>query len=390
MQPLDDVKVLDVSHFISGPTCSMHLGEMGAEVIKVEPKMGEIFRLQSQFIDPEFESLFCALNKNKKGITLELEKEEGARIFRKLSSDADIIVENKGPEVMEKLGLGYEDIRNLNSGIIYVSISGFGKTGPYKDRTAFDLIAQGAGGTIPLVDRAENVPKIPFADMFTGVYAALGAMYALHHRDRTGDGQLVDVSMQDVVFSINLNAIGATIFGEEKAKEMGVSQDVLKLPLYGIYPSIDGEVGICAMTDGQVKRLFKIMGKEKLIDDERFSNMVSRLEHIEELNEIVSSWTSNLKRDEIVEKLTGERIPCGPIYGISEVGDDKHLKARNMLHEVNYKNMKFPIPGICPKLSESPESVVPAPELGEHNEEIFSSLGYSEEDMEELREGGII
>ncbi|MEM2190521.1 MAG: CoA transferase [Archaeoglobaceae archaeon] len=391
--PLEGVRVIDASQFISGPLCATLLAEMGAEVIKVEPKIGDTLRVWTSLIHPELEALFCALNKNKKSLTLNLRDKEGVEIFKRLASKSDILVENLGPGTMNEFGLGYEKLRELNPRLIYVSISGFGRTGPYRERTAFDLIAQGAGGTAKLVERVGNKPKMFIGDIVSGVYAALGAMFALYWREKTGMGQLVDVSMQDVVFSINLAGIVETALGE-KAKEIGLSitkyPPGIKLPLYGIYPAQDGEVAICALTDAQAKRLFRAMGMEELVSEGKFSTFISRFENDEELNKVVSSWTSKMKRDEIVRLLANAKVPCGPIYDVSELRNDEQLKARGMLVEVEYKGMKFQIPGVCVKLSESPGSVKPAPELGKHNIEILSSLGYSEDEIRNFERKGVI
>lgn len=391
--PLEGLRVIDASQFISGPFCATLLAEMGAEVIKVEPRFGDTLRVWTSLINPELEALFCALNKNKKSITLNLRDKEGVEIFKRLVSKSDILVENLGPGTMDEFGLGYETLRELNPRLIYVSISGFGRTGPYRERTAFDLIAQGAGGTAKLVERVGNKPKMFIADIVSGVYAALGAMFALYWREKTGRGQLVDISMQDVVFSLNLAGIVETALGE-KAEKIGLSitkyPPGIKLPLYGIYPAQDGEVAICALTDGQARRLFRAMGREELANDDKFSSFISRFENDEELNRIVSEWTSKMKRDEIVRILVEAKVPCGPIYDVSELRNDEQLKAREMFVEVNYKGMRFPIPGVCVKLSGSPGFVEPAPELGKHSREILSSLGYSEDEIRDFERRGVI
>ncbi|MCX8172060.1 MAG: CoA transferase [Archaeoglobaceae archaeon] len=391
--PLEGIRVVDISQFISGPFCSTLLGEMGAEVIKVEPKMGDTLRIWTSLIDPELEALFCALNKNKKGITLNVRAKEGAEIFKKLVSKSDVLVENLGVGVMDGFGLGYDVLTKLNPKLIYVSISGFGRTGPYKDRTAFDLIAQAAGGTATLVGRVGNKLKIFIADIVSGIYAALGAMFALYYREKTGKGQLVDISMQDVVFSLNLAAIVETALGE-KAEKLGMSitkyPPGIKLPLYGIYPALDGEVAIAALTDSQAKRLFKAIALEEMANDERFSTFISRMRNEEELNGLLSNWTSKMSRKEITQVLTSARVPCSPVYEVSEVKNDEQLRARKMFVDLEYKGMKFPIPGICVKLSESPGSVKTAPELGQHNKEILSFLGYTEEEIKELEKRGVI
>ncbi len=389
---LEDIKVLDVSHFISGPTCGSILGKKGAEVIKAEPPLGDTMRLLTQAIDPEMEQMFCQLNVNKKGITLNLKKDKGAEILKELALESDVLIENLRPGAMEKYGLGYEELKEENPELVYVSISGFGKTGPNKGSPAFDLIAQSTGGTLPLMGMIGNKPKMFIADLSSGVYAAMGAIEALYSREKTGEGQLVDISMQDVVFSLNIGAIVESVITQEKLNEMGMSfteyPPGLILPLYGIHPAKDGKVTICALTEGQAERLFEVMDKKEKF--ENYSNFMDRFEKDKELIKIVDDWTSDLKRDEIVEKLREANVPCGPVYQPREVSKDEQLRSRDMLVDVDYKGMDTLVPGIVTKLSDSLGEVkTGAPELGEHTSEILSSLGYSEEEIKKFKEEDI-
>ncbi len=389
---LDGIKVLDVSHFISGPTCGSILAKRGAEVIKAEPPLGDTMRLLTQAIDPEMEQMFCQLNVDKKGITLNLKEDKGAEILKKLALESDVLIENLRPGAMEKYGLGYEDLKEENPELVYVSISGFGRTGPKQGSPAFDLIAQSTGGTLPLMGMIGNKPKMFIADLSSGVYAAMGAIEALYQREKTGEGQLVDISMQDVVFSLNLGAIVESVVSKDKLDEMGMSfteyPPGLILPLYGVHPTKDGEVSICAITEGQAERLFEAMGKED--EFENYSHFMDRFEKDKELIDIVDDWTSDLKREEVVEKLQEANVPCGPVLEPREVSDDEQLKSRDMLVEVDFKGMETLVPGVITKLSDSGGEVESgAPELGEHTEEVLSSLGYSEEEIEEFKEEDI-
>ena len=394
--PLEGVRVLEISQFISAPYCGAILGDLGAEVIKVEPKIGDVLRILTSLMHPDFEVFFCTLNRNKKGIALDLRKKESVRIVRELASKSDILIENLGPGIMEKFGLGYEEISKINPRIVYVSISGFGKTGPYKDRTAFDIIAQAAGGSLPLMGRVGNKPKMFIADIISGVFAALGAISALHYREKTGKGQLVDLSMQDVVFSINIGAILEVALGAEKLKSFNFSftdyPPGLRIPLYGIFPALDGEVVIGAVTDAQAKRLFEAMGKLDLLQDEKFSTFISRFRNDDELIKIISEWTSKRRRDEIVDLLAKYRVPCSPVYQLSEIKNDRQLKEREMFVEVQYKGLKVLVHGVCLKFSETPGKVIrPAPELNQHAHEILKNvLGYPEEEIEKLKYLNII
>lgn len=402
MGSLDDIKVLDVSHYISGPTCASILAKRGAEVIKVEPPSGEWSRDMLQKFDPEMEKLFGIRNLNKKGIALNYRKEKGAEILKELASESDVLVENQRPGAMKYYGLGYEELKKVNPRLVYVSISGFGGSGPRKGKVSFDLIAQATSGTLlSVVDKRDrDRPEAYLADITTGIYSAMGAIEALYQREKTGEGQLVDVSMQDAAFSLNSEAIA-----ENSVSNFQEKRDLSRLrhPFYGVYPSKDGKVAICAVTPGQAENLLKVMGKEdKFKEYSNFRDITENFEEVRKLNlekmkkkkkefeKIVDDWTSDRTRDEIVEKLQEVNVPSGPVLQPSEVTDDKQLRSRDMVVEVDFKGMDALVHGPVTKLSDSQEAEInSAPELGEHTTEVLSSLGYSKEKIEKFKEEGI-
>ena len=391
--PLEDIKVLDVSQFLSGPYCTTMLGDMGAEIIKVEPQVGEALRLYT-YINPNMRSVLSLLHRNKKGITLNLRTPEGQEIIKKLVEKVDILVENFTPGTMEKFGLGYDVLKEINPRLIYTSISGFGRTGPYSRKTAFDMIAQAMGGIMHAIDQRDGPPRLFIADTLGGIFGALGTLVALHYRERTGKGQLVDISMQDIMFALNLKAMLKEYITEERLEKLGKESLMdIRLPLYNSYKTKDGNIAIVALTDRQWRRMCDLMGQPELKRDKRFKNGVRRLKNIEDLDAIVEGWSQTLTTNEIFDILDKHKIPCGKVYDFDQVLNDPQIRARNMIEEIQSEKFgPIKVPGILVKLSESPGSIrTPAPELGEHNREILKDLcGFSDEEVTEFKKKGII
>jgi len=399
MLPLKGIKVLDISQFLSGPWTTVLLGDMGAEVIKLEPKVGEAMRLYT-YMNSSLDAMLSLLHRNKKGITLDIRSEKGKEVFKDLIKKVDVLIENFTSGVMEKLGLGYDVLKEINPQLIYTSISGFGRSGPYHNKPAFDIIAQATSGIMYVAERVDKQPVLFFADTVAGIFGALGTVVALYFRNQTGKGQLVDISMQDVMYAINNQAVIKRlfddIFTEDEIVSMGIKgQDAtnIKLPLYNSYPTKDGYIAIVAITDRQVRRLLKIMGKETLARKKEFRNIINRFKNIDIIDKTVSEWTKNKTTDELVKLLDSVHIPNGPVYNLEQVNKDPQLEARNMFYAVDHKKFgKIKIPGVIIKMSESPGSIrTPAPQLGEYNDEIYSDfLGYDNEKIKKLKKEGII
>nr|MDO8113722.1 CoA transferase [Candidatus Sigynarchaeota archaeon] len=373
---LDGIRVLDLSQFISGPYCSSYLADQGAEVIKLEPMpFGEPMRLFYLLFDKQMAPLFTILNRNKKSITLDLSQPDAKDIFLKLIDKADIVLENYIPGTMKRWGVDYDVLKARNPRLIYAAISGFGQTGPRSDLPAFDLVAQAAGGIMHASNITEGTPRIPFADYSSGLAAALGIMQALFYRERnSGIGQFIDLSMQDLMFSMNIRAQVNEFM--DKAKSRDLTSRLL--PTYNQYPTKDGrKVVLVTITENQYKRLMTVMGREDLLQDERLANMVKRMDQIDLLDEAIVAWTTKHEQSEILKTMKENRIPCSSVVRIDDIMQDEQLKARNMFNTsfafdgVDHATIPNPVL----KFSATPGEIVSkAPDLGGNNAEIYTGL----------------
>lgn len=389
---MEGIRVLDLSQFISGPWGACFLGDQGAEVIKIESGLGEAMRTFVLF-NKQTAPLFTILNRNKKSITLDLRTPEGQGIFKDLVKVSDVLLENLTPGTMESWGLGYETLKQINPRLIYAAISGYGQTGPLRSRPAFDLIIQGAAGTLHAMG-IDGPPGIPLGDYSAGHVIAIGISQALYWREKTGKGQFIDLSMQDMMYAVNLRA--QTREFVDIASKKGHEQYITRiLPTYNQYPTKDGRrVTIVSLTEKQFKRLMEVIGRPELYHDRRLKNMFKRMENVDFLDEVLGAWTITKDRDEIVDLLEKRHIPCGPVVTVDEVRSHPQLEARGMfLRKFQFEGVKqATIPGPVLKFSETPGSVdKKGPELGEHNKEIYQGLlGMPAEKLDELKKKGII
>ena len=389
---LGDIRVLEHAEWLNGPLCGCILSQFGAEVIKVESTRGDMLRA-AMLARPELESILSIINQNKKGITLNIKTEKGKEIFKELAKKSDVIIENMRGGEMERLGLGYEDIRKVNPGIIYASVSGFGHTGPYATRGAMDIIAQATSGIMAAMGIVDRAPAVPFADYLSGVYTALAVTLALRHRDKTGEGQWIDISMQDALFHLNLRAFGG-LFSEElfiKLKEEFKGSKTL--PGYGPFKAKDGYVVIVAFSDGEWNRLLECMGRKDLIGDKKYRDILTRLRHEPEIRKMIEDWAKDRMVSEVEDALVKFRVPVGPVVATSDVIKSPQLQARGMVQEVEHPRLgKIKVPGPVIKLSKTPGEVQTcAPGLGQHNLEVYSKLlGYTDEDLKKLKKEKVL
>ena len=400
MQILSGIKVIDVTQFISGSRCTQLLADMGAEVVKVEPPQGDTLRMNFQLM-PGAERCYSVFNRNKYGLAVNWQEPQGQEIMRKLASQADIFVHNLIPGSPEKNGLGYEDIKRLKNDIIYTHISGFGATGVQPERAAFDIIAQAVGGQFWNDQETYLLPDNYWGDLMSGAYAANATLLAFIHRMKTGRGQYIDMSMQDVMYFNNYRAMmdkALEPIVDKVEKELGRHpKDVLnssdRMPFYGFFKSKDGKVAIVALTARQWKNLSEIIGYPEMATDPKFNNLIAQIHNHDEAVNLIEKWTTRHKLQEIIKILERKKIPCGIAYTSAQVNQDENLKQREMFRKISHKQFgDIDIPGFPFKFSETEGSLrMPAPGLGEHSRFILEEwLGYSPEEVNKLYNSKII
>src|SRR5438093_2177588 len=394
MKPLDDLFVVDLSRILSGPVCTMLLADMGAHVIKVEtPPSGDDSRQWGPpFID-NISTYFLSVNRNKKSIGLNLKTDAARQVLWKLIEGADVLVENFRPGVLGKLGFGYEAVARKNPRIVYCSISGFGHTGPYQDRPGYDVIAQGESGMMDLTGYPDGPPAklgASLADVVAGLYAMNGILLALLARHKTDKGQQVDVSLLDGMVSTLTYQAMIYLSTGRSPKRMGTRHPSI-VP-YECFQAKDGFVNIAVTNQKQWEHFCRVIGLPELANNPRFETMKARLANYDELRPMLDRIISKITRAEVIALMDGAGIPVGPINSVGEILDDPHIRAREMVVELTHPEYgPFRTLGIPFKLSETPGVAQNAPpRFGEHNREVLSKLGYTEEEIRGFAETGAI
>lgn len=394
--PLKGIKVLEFGHVLAAPFCGVLLADFGAEVIKIEkPIKGDGLRHMGPV--KEGKPLWYTVeNRNKKSITLNLKKPKGIKIAKTLISKSDVIIENFKPGTLEKMGLDWETIQKLNNKAILARISGYGQTGPYRNRYGYDRIGLGMGGLTYISgfkDKPPTKPGVSVADYLSGLFTCIGIMIALYHRDVKGGnvGQVIDVGLYESVFRImEFVALDYDLNGT--IKERSGNAHPATVP-GGHYKTKDGKwICISVGNDDIFKRFAKCIGREDLLESEKYKIHANRLKNRDEIEKITADWVAQHTREECIKKLENY-VPVGPIYSIDDIFKDPHYKARQMIAEVKDKlfgNVKMQ--GIVPKLSLTPGEIRwTGPDLGEHNTEILTKVcGYSKDQIMELEKEGVI
>jgi crotonobetainyl-CoA:carnitine CoA-transferase CaiB-like acyl-CoA transferase len=405
---LEGIRVIDLTAYLAGPFLSMHLAALGAEVIKVErPGAGDPTRISSPFAGPRgvgFEGrrpedislIHLKRNRGKKSITLNLKSRRGVDIFRRLVAKGDVVVENFAPGTMESFGLDYEVLKEINPRIIFCSISGYGQSGPYRERPAFDLTIQATSGMMAVTGFPDGPPLRcgPWVgDQVPALYGLVGILAALASRERSGEGERIDISMQDCCFSLVMDESLDILVSREVPTRQGNRNP--RVTPWSVFPTRDGNIAICVFANENWKVFLEAIQREDCLKDPRFANPEERVDHMDEVEALVTEWSRNRSTEEALGVLRKRKVPCDPVLEVKEVLEDPQLKARGMIQELEHplnprtgaKTAGFPI-----RFSVRPaEDIPPAPLLGHHNEEIYRGLlGLSREEMEELRKGKII
>src|SRR5688572_15862589 len=392
---LDDVKVLDLSHALAGPFASTMLADFGAHVVKVEPPgAGDIARAWGPPFYGSEPAYFVSLNRNKQSVEIDLKHPEGKELFFRLVERSDVVLENYRFGTLEKLGIDYERARARNPRIVYCSVSGFGQTGPYRDRAALDLILQAESGMMSVTGEAGGRgvrAGTSIADMTAGMYAAFGIMTALHARQRTGQGQAVDVSMLEGQMGLLGTMIGAYLADGVVPEPMGTAYKAL-LP-YQTFQTKTKDLALAVGSDRLWRIFCPVMGLQDMMDDPRFATNAARSQNRAELIARLQGVFLNKPYEEWEALLLKHGIPVGAINTIDQVVEHPQVKARGMIAESDHPVAgKVKLVGVPVKLSETPGAVrEPAPLLGQHTDEVLQRyLGIGEADVTALRQAGVI
>jgi len=392
--PLSGVKVLDLTQIMAGPVCTLLLADMGADVIKIEkPNGGDDTRRLMPPAIRGWSAGFLALNRNKRSLALDLRDQRGKDIFRRLLQDADVVVENFRPGVMDRLGLGYDALSQIRPNLVYCAISGFGGTGPYRDRGGFDLVAQGMSGLMSITGFPDSPPTkvgVPITDISAGTLAAYGILCAYIHALKTGEGQMVDTSLLEAGISYTIWE-SAQYFAEGEIPGPLGSAHRVSAPYQALRTS-DGYINIGAATQPTWEQFSRAIGQEYLIEDPRFKIPGDRKAREVELASLLEETLSRESTEHWLKLLTEAGVVAGPIYDLDQVYHDPQVKARNMLVDLEDPELgTLHNIGIPVKLSLTPGQVRRrAPALGEHSEEVLLEAGYSTEEVACLVEQAVV
>jgi crotonobetainyl-CoA:carnitine CoA-transferase CaiB-like acyl-CoA transferase len=393
--PLAGLKVIELCHVMAGPTCGLMLADMGADVIKVEKMPGgdDTRRSVPPTIGDE-SAAFLMMNRNKRGIAVDLKTEDGKNVLRRLLADADVVTENYRGGVMERMGFGYERVRRDNPKLIYCSISGFGRSGPYADRAGFDLVAQGMSGLMSITGEGPGRPPVkvgaPLTDITAGVLAAMGILAALHHRARTGEGQMVDTSLFEAGI-IHTYWQSAIALATGVAPQPMGSAHPLNAP-YQAFQTKDGWITVGAANQINWQRLVDVLGVPALAQDKRFATNPERMRHLAELEAALAPVFRRRPSAEWLELLERAAVPAGPVLDILQMHADEQTRARDMIAETSHSRLG-PVEtiGLPVKFSTTPGKVRRgAPVYGEHTREVLREYGFADAQIERMAKAGAI
>lgn len=393
-QVLEGIKILDLTRYLAGPYCSMILGDLGAEVVKIErPKTGDGSRQWGPpFIHGE-SAYFLSINRNKKSVTINLRTTKGCEIVRRIASISDVLIENYRPGIVQKLGLDYETLSKSNSLLIYCSISGFGQTGPYREKPSYDIVGQAMGGLMSLTGEENRPPVkigVAISDIFAGMYAVIGILSALIARKKTGKGQMIDISLLDGLVSILSHQAGNYLVSGINPKRLGSAHPTIAP--YQAFKASDAYFVIAVGNDALWQRFCQGIDLPELVTDPRFATNPDRVQNRAELTRILNIHFQNKTAEEWLSLIENVGVPCGPVHQLSEVFSDPQVLHRKMVEELEHPSAgHIKVVGTPLKLSSTPARIrTPPPILGEHTTDILQSLGYTTSEIADFIKSGVI
>ena len=397
--PLSGIRVIDVATVIAAPYCAGILGEFGAEVLKVEhPVGGDICRRYGTPTARGDTLAWLSEARNKKSVTIDLHRPDGVAVFKQLIEKADVLCENFRPGTLEKWGLSWETLHEINPGLIMLRVTGYGQTGPYKDRPGFARIAHAVSGIAYLSGMPRGTPVTPgsttLGDYLTGLYGCLGVLMALRYREQTGIGQYIDAALYESMFRCTDELASAYAMYGTVRERHGPTHNDFACP-YGHFPTKDGKwIAIACATDKLFVRLTEAMGRTELASSGLYGEQKTRLEHRHDVNEIVRDWCGSLTREEILQRCFATGAPAGPLNNIADIFGDRQFHARRNLVAIDDADLgeTIVVPGVIPRLSETPGKIRHlGPKLGQHTEEILGNLlGMSAEEISGLKKKRVI
>ena len=390
--PLAGLKVLELGQLIAGPFAAKTLADFGAEVIKIEaPGSGDPLR-QWRLLHKGTSVWWQVQSRNKKSVALDLRQAEAREIVRRLIDEADVLVENFKPGVMEGWGFGYDELSRSNPRLIMLRISGYGQTGPYKDRPGFGVVAEAMGGLRHLTAEPGRVPVrvgVSIGDTLASLHGVIGVLMALHHRHQSGRGQVIDVALYEAVFNCM-----ESLLPEYSA--FGTVREPAGSALPGIapsnaYPCADGWVLVAGNGDSIFKRLMNAIGHDDLANDPALAGNTGRVARVAEIDAAIAAWTQPRRVSEVLAVLNDAQVPAGRIYNARDIAEDPHYRARGMIKRVTSADgLSVEVPGIVPKLSATPGAITRrAPTLGEDTEAVLREIGVTPQQLAALRERGL-